>query len=61
MATKKLAQSLGTLLIVEDDSGLQKQLQWSFDDYTVAVANDQASALKQLAKAKPQVVLLSQG
>jgi two-component system NtrC family response regulator len=61
MASRKPAKQKGSLLIVEDDFGLQKQLRWSFEDYEVAVANDQESALAQLAKTRPQVVLLDLG
>ena len=61
MAARKTAKKDGSLLIVEDDAGLQKQLRWSFEDYDVAVADDQASTLAQLAKARPQVVLLDLG
>ncbi len=61
MAARKTAKKDGALLIVEDDSGLQKQLRWSFEDYDVAVAGDQDSALAQLAKTRPQVVLLDLG
>src|SRR3546814_2583696 len=61
MASRKPVKQKGSLLIVEDDSGLQKQLRWSFEDYEVAVANDQESALAQLAKTRPQVVLLDLG
>ncbi len=61
MAAKKTAKNEGALLIVEDDSGLQKQLRWSFEDYEVAVASDQDSALEQLARTQPQVVLLDLG
>jgi two-component system NtrC family response regulator len=61
MATNKSAKKAGTILIVEDDTGLQKQLRWSFEDYEVALANDQKSALDQLAKINPQVVLLDLG
>jgi len=61
MAARKPAHQAGSLLIVEDDAGLQKQLRWSFEDYDVAVANDQESALAQLAKTNPQVVLLDLG
>ena len=61
MAARKTEKKDGSLLIVEDDSGLQKQLRWSFEDYDVAVADDQSSALAQLAKARPQVVLLDLG
>lgn len=49
------------LLVVEDDTGLQSQLRWSFDDYTVVVAGDRASALKQLDKHQPAVVLQDLG
>ncbi|MGF1630362.1 MAG: PEP-CTERM-box response regulator transcription factor [Kiloniellaceae bacterium] len=61
MAARKPAKQDGSLLIVEDDSGLQKQLRWSFEDYEVAVADDQGSALAQLAKMQPKVVLLDLG
>jgi two-component system, NtrC family, response regulator len=61
MATKSTAKKDGALLIVEDDSGLQKQLRWSFEDYDVAVAGEQKTALAQLAKTNPQVVLLDLG
>ena len=61
MPARKSAKKEGSLLIVEDDSGLQKQLRWSFEDYEVAVADNQESALAQLAKARPQVVLLDLG
>jgi len=61
MAARQKANKDGALLIVEDDLGLQKQLRWSFEDYEVAVAGDQDSALAQLAKTRPQVVLLDLG
>ena len=61
MAARQTAKKDGALLIVEDDPGLQKQLRWSFEDYEVAVAGDQDSALAQLAKTRPQVVLLDLG
>ncbi len=61
MAGKKTAQNQGSLLIVEDDPGLQKQLRWSFDGYTVAVGSDHESALDQMAQVGPQVVLLDLG
>ena len=61
MAARQTAKKDGALLIVEDDLGLQKQLRWSFEDYEVAVAGDQDSALAQLAKTRPQVVLLDLG
>ena len=37
-----------TLLIVEDDPGLQKQLKWSFDSYKVIIAGDRNEAITAL-------------
>ncbi|MDH4273941.1 MAG: response regulator, partial [Gammaproteobacteria bacterium] len=51
----------GTLLIVEDDIGLQNQLRWCFDSYDVVIANDHDSALAQVRRAEPQVVTLDMG
>ncbi len=51
----------GTLLVVEDDIGLQNQLRWCFDDYEVVIADDHDSALAQLRRAEPQVVTLDMG
>ena len=50
-----------TILIVEDDQGLQSQLRWSFDSYKVHVADDCDSALAALKKHEPQVVTLDLG
>ena len=50
-----------SLLIVEDDAGLQKQLRWSFDEYNVIVAGDRASALAGLRQHQPAVVLQDLG
>ncbi len=50
-----------TLLIVEDDPGLQSQLRWSFDGYNVLVADDRESALACLRKNSPAVVTLDLG
>ena len=52
---------LRTLLIVEDDAGLQSQLRWSFEDYHVIQATDRASALAQLREHSPAVVLQDLG
>ena len=49
------------LLIVEDDSGLQKQMRWSFDAYETLVAEDRESALAQLRRHEPTVVTLDLG
>ncbi|MGH8145775.1 MAG: PEP-CTERM-box response regulator transcription factor [Rhodanobacteraceae bacterium] len=49
------------LLIVEDDAGLQSQLRWSFDHYEVVIAGDRATALTELRRHEPAVVLQDLG
>jgi two-component system NtrC family response regulator len=49
------------LLIVEDDLGLQKQLKWCFVDYEVLFADNRASAIAQLRRHEPAVVLQDLG
>ena len=39
-----------TLLVVEDDLGLRKQMRWSFDRYEVVFAEDRESAIAQLRR-----------
>lgn len=56
-----MSQSLRTLLIVEDDPGLQSQLRWSFEDYDVQFAGDRTSALAALRRHEPAVVLQDLG
>jgi two-component system NtrC family response regulator len=53
-ATKKL-------LIVDDDSGLRRQLRWAFDSYRVSLAEDRQTALELLATERPPVVILDLG
>ena len=50
-----------SLLIVEDDAGLQTQLRWSFDEYAVIVAGDRESALAEIRRQQPAVVLQDLG
>jgi two-component system NtrC family response regulator len=50
-----------SLLIIEDDPGLQKQLRWSFDAYEVLVAGDRESALAQVRRHQPAVVTMDLG
>ena len=45
------------LLIVEDDQGLCKQLNWCFDEYEVLTAGDRPSAMAVLRRHTPAVVL----
>ncbi|TFG81540.1 MAG: response regulator, partial [Chromatiales bacterium] len=49
------------LLVVEDDPGLQSQLKWCFTDYEVLVAEDRTTALAQLRRHEPPVVLQDLG
>ena len=49
------------ILLVEDDSGLQKQLKWSLADYELVMAADRDSAIAQLRRHEPPVVLLDLG
>ncbi|OFA07096.1 PEP-CTERM-box response regulator transcription factor [Duganella sp. HH101] len=49
------------LLVVEDDTGLQKQLRWSLDAYEVVVADDCESAMAQLRRHQPAVVTMDLG
>ncbi|PVY78301.1 two-component system NtrC family response regulator [Tamilnaduibacter salinus] len=51
-----------TLLIVEDDPGLQSQMRWCFgDDISVSVASDRESAIAMLRRHEPRVVTLDLG
>ena len=50
-----------TLLVVEDDPGLQKALRWAFSDFEVVTAEDRKSAIAQLRRHEPQVVTLDLG
>lgn len=50
-----------TLLIVEDDAGLQSQLRWHFDQYNVVVAGDRESAIAAIRQHEPAVVLQDLG
>ncbi len=50
-----------SLLIVEDDKGLQKQLKWCFSDYQVVFAADRETAIAQIRRYEPAVVLQDLG
>jgi two-component system, NtrC family, response regulator len=50
-----------TLLIVEDDLGLQKQLKWSFQSYQTIIAGDRNTAITALRRYMPNVVMLDLG
>lgn len=50
-----------SLLIIEDDLGLQNQLKWSFDGYDVRTADDRESAIDVVKKHQPAVITLDLG
>lgn len=54
-------QDKRSLLVIEDDPGLQKQLRWSFDSYEVLVAGDRESALALVRRHEPAVVTMDLG
>ncbi|MEM9084773.1 MAG: PEP-CTERM-box response regulator transcription factor [Pseudomonadota bacterium] len=56
-----MADKKPTLLIVEDDEGLQAQLKWAYDDFEVAIASDRDSAMTALRSEEPAVVTLDLG
>ncbi|GAB3267067.1 PEP-CTERM-box response regulator transcription factor [Chitinimonas naiadis] len=55
------AEKLRSLLIVEDDPSLQKQIRWAFDQYETLTANDRESALAQVKRNMPPVVTMDLG
>lgn len=52
---------LKPLLVVEDNPGLQKQLKWAFEGYSVHVAGDRKTAISLLSEHRPLVVTLDLG
>ncbi len=50
-----------TLLIVEDDAGLIRQLRWGFDAYEVITAGSREEAITALRRYEPAVVLQDLG
>ena len=52
---------MNTLLAIDDDLGIQKQLKWSLTDYELVFADDRASAMQQMRRYEPSVVTLDLG
>ncbi|MDP3652844.1 MAG: PEP-CTERM-box response regulator transcription factor [Rhodoferax sp.] len=50
-----------SILIVEDDLALQKQIKWSLDRFDSATAHDRESAMLQLRKHTPAVITMDLG
>lgn len=55
------AEKTRSLLIVEDDLALQKQIKWSLDRFDSVTAHDRESALLQLRKSTAAVVTMDLG
>lgn len=49
------------LLIVDDDTGIQKQLKWSLSDYEVVFAENREKAIAAVRRYEPSVVTLDLG
>lgn len=58
---KAVSEDSRKLLIVEDDPGLLSQLKWCFEDYDLVTAEDRASAINELRRHDPMVVLQDLG
>ncbi|MDR3212796.1 MAG: PEP-CTERM-box response regulator transcription factor [Azoarcus sp.] len=56
-----MAEKQRTLLIVEDDLALQKQMRWAFDGFDTLVADDRESAITQMRRFEPPVVTMDLG
>ena len=56
-----MSEKQRTLLIVEDDPALQKQMRWAFDACDTVVADDRESAIAQLRRHEPAVVTMDLG
>jgi two-component system NtrC family response regulator len=56
-----MAKGKPKLLIIEDDSGLQRQLAWTFEDYAVLSAGDRDSAIALVTAEDPPVITLDLG
>ncbi len=56
-----MADERPTLMMVEDDIGLQKQMRWSFDRYNVLFAANREAAVAALRRHEPAVVTLDLG
>lgn len=54
-------ESSGTLLIVDDDAGLRRQLEWALEEWSVFTAGDRSAAMEIVREQRPSVVLLDLG
>ena len=56
-----MTQEKRKLLVVDDDTGIQRQLRWSFEGYNVEVAGDREEALTRFRTEMPAVCTVDLG
>ena len=56
-----MSEKQRTLMVVEDDPALQKQMRWAFGDFETVLASDRESAIAQLRRHEPPVVTMDLG
>jgi two-component system NtrC family response regulator len=56
-----MSENKRKLLVIEDDSGLQRQYKWNFEDYEVFIAGNRDEAFELMIKEEPDVVTLDLG
>lgn len=56
-----MSEKKPTLLVIEDDAGLQAQLKWAYDDFEVIPATDREGAIAALRANEPAVITLDLG
>ncbi len=56
-----MSEEKPTILVIEDDAGLQKQLKWCFEDYLVEISSDRPAGIKALRRHEPPVVICDLG
>ncbi len=56
-----MSEKNNSLLIVEDDAGLQSQMKWALSDYDVHVASERNEAMTIMRRIEPPVVVLDLG
>jgi len=56
-----MSEKQRTLMVVEDDPALQKQMRWTFGDYETVLASDRETAIAQLRRHEPPVVTMDLG
>src|ERR1035437_10002635 len=56
-----MSEKRRTLLMVEDDPALQKQMRWACDKYEGVFAADRESAITQCRRHEPAVVTMDLG